>query len=103
MIVASGCVALSLLISAREFLFVRSLSIFEVPLGVSGTILFVWGADARMDRAQAKWLCITSIVVNLLVLAILVALPDGDPTVRLFLTAGAVICLAGAIFKLGSP
>jgi hypothetical protein len=59
---ASACIALSLLFSARAFLSESSLTIFELPLVMSGSILFAWAAwaaDARMDRTWTTWLLIT--------------------------------------------
>lgn len=105
LIVASGCIALSLLIFLREFISKRNLTIFEVPLMVSAANLFAWAAwaaDARMDRTWTRWLSITGTVVSLLVLAMLLAFPNGDPMLRIIVTAAVTLSLAGAVLKAGS-
>ena len=91
-----------ILVGAKEFLSGRSLSILESPLGVVGVTVFAISADARMDQTAATRLRIASIVVNLVVLAMLIAFPTGDPMVRLLLAAAAACCLAGATFKVRS-
>jgi hypothetical protein len=68
---------------------------------VIASLLPVWGADARIDRAQAKLILIAAIVVNLLVLGMLVGLPGGSAVERLLLAASAVIVFAGAVLKVG--
>jgi hypothetical protein len=99
---ASACIALSLLFSARAFLSESSLTIFELPLVMSGSILFAWAAwaaDARMDRTWTTWLLITGTAASLLVLALLLAFPNGDPVQRILLTGAATLNLAAAILK----
>jgi hypothetical protein len=100
-IIASACVAVGLFYSAQEVLLnAVPVGTLEAPLGVTASLLLVWGADARMDPTQAKWLFVAAIVLGLLVLGMLVALPDGIPLARLLLGAAAVLVSAGATLKL---
>jgi hypothetical protein len=101
LIFATACVTVSLFYSAQGVLFNGSrTSIFEGPFGVTASLLLTWGADARMDRTQAKWILAVAIVVSLLLLGMLVALPAPSPAVRFLLTAAAVTVSVAAIFKL---
>lgn len=102
---ASAFIALSLLFSARAFLSEKSLPILELPLVMSASVLFAWGAwaaDARMNRTWTTWLTITGTVVSLLVYALLLAFPNGDIAQRILLTLAATLTLAGAIWKAGT-
>jgi len=96
--VAAGCAALGLLVGAKEFLSGEGLSAFEGPLAVSGMILIFWAAEVRSDRAKVKWLWITGGGLNLIVLAMLVALPAGELLPRLLLTVSAMCGLVAALW-----
>ena len=100
LLIAAACVAASLFYTAREVLFNGGApSSFSVSLGVIASILFALGTDTRANRTHAKWLLVATIAVSLL-LGTLVALPTGNPVVRLLLVAAAVLFLVGSILKL---
>jgi hypothetical protein len=102
LIVAAGLAAASLFISLRGFLLNgdRSPGSFEGSLALIGLILIGWDSDAYPNPTTAKWLSIAAIVVSVLVLGMLVALPSGDPVVRLLLAAVAVIIFGTAVWKM---
>lgn len=103
LILASVCAVLSLLLTVKELLSGRSLSVFEMPLVTSATLLFLWAVHPRISPEKARWFWISSTVASVLVLALLVGFPNDDPLQRILVTTAATCSLAGIAWKVTSP